>query len=842
VLLSCLILLVTNNSLSTLDRDVPLFTVTREIQVDLLRAQIGTYEVLGGDDRASAAADVFGNLARASNKCVALLSGGDAGSERIEPLTDTGNRQLATHLCSDIETYAGLTRRVLADPGLNGEGSAFDERIDTLANKLVVDAQNLSLSLDTRIDGDARDLTLLGYGSAGLVLALGAVITILWSRHRRLRAAQTRELARMAAIVQSSGDAIVSVTVSGDITSWNPGAEALYGYSAAEAVGLFAGMLVPLEGHEAFTGVWLPVSSGEGTTNLETAGLRKDGSEVPLAMTLSPILDGETVVGVSVISRDMTERTAKDLALATARNEALESSRLKSQFLATMSHEIRTPLNGVLGLNELLLQTPLTEVQRQYATGVDSAGTTLLAVINDILDFSKLEAGKVEFDIGSFDPRVLVDEIAGLLAVPAHTKGLELLALCGPEVPTALTGDAGRIRQVLLNLAGNAVKFTAEGEVLIQVGLAPAPDDSDQVRVRFEVRDTGIGLAAEGRSHLFDSFSQADASTTRRFGGTGLGLAICHRLVTGMGGEIGVDSELGQGSTFWFWLPLRVPAAGPLAPVDPDPQRLPGLRVLVVDDNATNRLILTTQLSAWRMVPEAVADASSALAELSRAAAAGRPFDIAVLDLLMPDVDGLELAQRKSADPALAHTRMIMLTSTALVDHDALTRAGIGQWCTKPVRTSELYDRLGRLMATGRPTPVLTQNSPVTGGAATGRILVAEDNEINQLVAEGILSVLGYDIEIVSDGAAALAALARSTYAAVLMDCHMPVMDGFEATRRLRADEAPGTHVPVIAMTAAALTEDRERCLAAGMDGYVSKPVTIESLETALRQWVVEPV
>jgi two-component system sensor histidine kinase/response regulator len=410
-------------------------------------------------------------------------------------------------------------------------------------------------------------------------------------------------------------------------------------------------------------------------------------------------------------------------------------------------------------------------------------------------------------------------------------------------VPTGLAGDAGRIRQVLLNLAGNAVKFTAAGEVLIKADLVDA--DDERAVLRFEVRDTGIGIATEGRQALFDSFSQADATTTRRFGGTGLGLAICRRLVDSMGGSIGVDSVLGRGSTFWFELPLPVSALVEAPPPDLSRDLLPGLRVLVVDDNATNRLILQTQLTAWRMLPEVVEDALTALHRLRAAAVAGEPFDIAVLDLLMPDMDGLELARRMSADPALSHTRMIMLTSSAYVDHQELADAGITQWCTKPVRTSALYDRLMRLMAVGLQMQAPLRSSPagrVTSTESRGRILVAEDNEINQMVAEGIVSMLGFEVDIVPDGAEALVALATSSYSAILMDCHMPVMDGFEATRQIRAAESDGAHLPIIAMTAGAMSEDRDLCLAAGMDGYLSKPVTIEALDEALGRWAPEHV
>jgi len=342
---------------------------------------------------------------------------------------------------------------------------------------------------------------------------------------------------------------------------------------------------------------------------------------------------------------------------------------------------------------------------------------------------------------------------------------------------------------------------------------------------------------------LFESFSQADASTTRRYGGTGLGLTISQRLVDAMGGDIGVDSELGQGSTFWFTLPLGLAPEAEGTALEPSEDLLPGLRVLVVDDNATNRLILVEQLSSWLMVVEAVEDAETALARLHSAAEEGQPYDIAVLDLLMPDMDGLQLAQLKSADPSLAHTRMIMLTSTAHVDPAVLAAAGIAEWCTKPARASVLHERLLRLMAVRPSTPEASSPArPEVLAGSRGRILVAEDNEINQLVAHGLVSALGFEVTIVDDGAQALDALAAGGFAAVLMDCHMPVMDGFEATRRIRDGAIGGVRVPVIAMTAGALNEDRQRCLDAGMDDHISKPVTLDALESILVRWAVERV
>ncbi|MDQ0028515.1 PAS domain S-box protein [Arthrobacter bambusae] len=646
------------------------------------------------------------------------------------------------------------------------------------------------------------------------------------------------EVEGLAAIVNSSSDAIVGVSPGGVITSWNPGAERLYGYPAAEAIGRDAQFIIPDRLRDTEEALLAAVMKGGAPRSLETERVRKDGSVVPVSLTVSPINGENGIRGIAKIGRDITARRATEAELLAAREAALESSRLKSEFLATMSHEIRTPMNGVIGLTALLLDTPLDEVQRSYAQGVQGAAGALLGLINDILDFSELEAGKVELDVAPFDPRLLVEEVAGLVAETAQGKDLELVAYCRPDVPAQLAGDAGRIRQILLNLASNAVKFTASGEVSLRVSVAG--QDEGTVVVRFEVRDTGIGIDAADHARLFDSFAQADASTTRRYGGTGLGLAICRRLTEAMGGTIGLSSAAGKGSTFWFELPLEVagfPGDVPEPAVD---GLLAGRRVLVVDDNATNRLVLESQLNSWGLSPEAVADARTALERSRAAAAAGQPYEIAVLDMCMPDMDGLELARELNADPGLAGLRLMMLTSTSQVSKADLAAAGIGEWLTKPVRGSEFYDRLMRLLAgpgtarqSGAPIKATRPQMP-----SRGRVLVVEDNEVNQLVAREMVTSLGYRADVVADGAQAVSATAAIAYAAVLMDCHMPVMDGFEATKAIRIRESPGVRLPIIAMTAGALDEDRERCLAAGMDDYLTKPVDIALLDTALARWV----
>ena len=522
---------------------------------------------------------------------------------------------------------------------------------------------------------------------------------------------QVTELARLGSIVTSSRDAIVGVSVDGLVTSCNPAAEKLFGYPASAIIGQKSDLISP-HGLPAVPSVLKSVESGEQLESYEVEWLRPDGSRVQIGLAISPITEDGVFQGVSVFAQDITERKLVAESLVQAREDALESSRLKSEFLATMSHEIRTPMNGVIGLTGLLLETPLNQVQRQYAEGVSSAGEALLAVINDVLDFSKLEAGKVELELVDFRVRKLVEEIGALLAPAASEKRLELLAYCLPAVPEVLRGDAGRIRQILLNLAANAVKFTAAGEVSIKVGVSSVEDE--QVWVRFEVSDTGIGIADDGRAMLFQAFSQGDASTTRRYGGTGLGLAISSRLVRAMQGQIDVESRQDHGSTFWFEIPLALGQA--VTERLPNDDQLAGKRVLVVDDNETNRQILAAHLTTWQAQPDVVEDAASALSLMRAMAEQGEPYDIAVLDMGMPDVGGLELAATIAADPALSDTRLMLLTSTLHFDPATVERAGIGEWLAKPVRSSEFHDRLLRLisptsesrtpavMARGRPS------------------------------------------------------------------------------------------------------------------------------------------
>jgi two-component system sensor histidine kinase/response regulator len=499
-------------------------------------------------------------------------------------------------------------------------------------------------------------------------------------------------------------------------------------------------------------------------------------------------------------------------------------------------------MNGVLGMTELLLTTDLNPRQRKFADTIQSSGQTLLAIINDILDFSKIEAGKLILDIQEFSLRSMVEETLDLVADSAVRKRLELAAELPVELPNTVCGDVTRLRQVLVNLLTNAIKFTDAGEVLVRLGVVSR--DAETITVRFQVVDTGIGIAPEVQEQIFDAFAQADTSTTRKYGGTGLGLPIARRLAVLMDGDLGVESAPGKGSTFWFTARLAAPREAETS-VQPRRQDLHGLHVLIVDDNATNREILHKQVTAWGMHADVADGAREALHKHATAVATGAPYDGILLDYHMPEIDGIELARRLLADRSDPKPVLVMLSSCD-VDENAARAAdvGIGCYLTKPVRQSQLHHCLASLFSStptceGPPSPIAADCPPVASLANT-RILLAEDNPVNQDVALNMLELLGCRVEVVGDGEAALRAVAASDYDLILMDCQMPTMDGYEATRQIRVREASsdGIHVPIVALTSNAMKGDREICLAAGMDDYLSKPFTQKQLAEALLRWL----
>ncbi len=727
------------------------------------------------------------------------------------------------HLQEEVEARSGELSARLGRP-VTGFGvfveaarsAPFERREWTYVRK---DGKRLTVELTvTAVRSPAGEIT--GF--------LGIAADITSRRHAQL------QMRKLSTAVKSSPASIVITDRDAKIEYANPKFFELTGYTEKEMLGQDPKLLNSGSTPKStIKELWDTILSGR-EWHGDLLNRKKNGELFWEHASISPVKDpAGNITHFIAVKVDITDRKLAARELEKAKDAALELARMKSEFLANMSHEIRTPMNAIIGMAGLLKDTQLTPRQKDYASTIATAGEALLDIINDILDFSKVESGRIVMETMDFDLRDTIESTLDLLAPRAQAKGLELAYIMEPGVPPALRGDPGRLRQVLMNLIGNAVKFTERGDILVRISVQSRGDG--RTSLRFSVRDTGIGISAGAQRGLFSAFVQADSSTTRKYGGTGLGLSICKRLTEMMGGEIGLESEAGRGSTFWFILPFEEARTQPAAP---DPAVMAGVTTLVVDDNAASREIVSHYLAEWKADIRQADSAEAALAALRAAAAEGRPVRLVITDMHMPGTDGLTLTAGIKADPELSRASVILLSSLGqeltAAEREA---AGLAACIHKPLRKAALLGAISSSLS-GKPDPAAVKEPEAQPSRNRYfRVLLAEDNVVNQKVAMRQLEKLGYECDVAANGLEALEALKRRPYGLVLMDCQMPEMDGFQATAEIRRMEADGRRTPVVAMTANALEGDRERCLAAGMDGYIPKPVRIESLADALKLW-----
>jgi PAS domain S-box-containing protein len=710
-----------------------------------------------------------------------------------------------------------------------------DDRTGTVQEAKTVEIdERSSVSFENRYrhaDGSYRWLSWNSTVAPGEHLIYAAARDV--TDERTERTARTQ----LAAIIESTDDAVITKTLDGIITSWNAAAERIYGYTAAEAVGRPVSLMYEPDQLEDVQAGMAEVAQGRPVKDHQRVGRRKDGTPVHLSLTISPLRDADgRVVGASSIARDISDRIREQRALAAARDQALAADRAKSEFVATVSHEIRTPLNGIIGLNTLMRKTDLRPNQRRYADGVGTSARALLAIINDILDFSKIEAGKTTLKPIDFDLAEVIADATRVAADVACGKDLEVCGYYAPDLRRGRHGDADRIRQVLINLLGNAVKFTDAGVVRLAVAETGEGD-----LCRFSVTDTGIGIEPDKLAALFEPFVQAEQSSNRTHGGTGLGLTISRRLVELMGGHLTVTSEPGRGSTFSFTLDLP-PSRHGVGPRRSATVNVIGRRLLLADHVESSRALLADHARHWGMIVTEAGDERSPLG------AAGLTELLNNVDVVVADPTAWHLAGQDFAALLRTFVRLdracvIVLSNDPVQSNQLARERGVADVLQRPVDPSTLFDCLVEVLEPCDDEEPADHEPPDDDVARPdhGRILVVEDNPINQMVAEHLLVSMGYAVAIANDGEEAVRMVAADTYVAVLMDCQMPKVDGYEATRRLRRNEVPGRHLAIIAMTAGAMSSELQRCLDAGMDECLTKPISPEKLAEALERWAVKP-
>jgi two-component system, sensor histidine kinase and response regulator len=642
------------------------------------------------------------------------------------------------------------------------------------------------------------------------------------------------------ALIENSPLAILVLDSEGKVQLCNPAFEEMFQYSRLEIIGKPVDALLADENLLTQVRSISRETLGGTPVNLVTRRMRKDRSLVDVELHAVPLVVSGQVVGSLSIYQDISVRKRAEAAMQQAKEAAEASSRAKSEFLANMSHEIRTPINGIMGMTELVLDTQLDAEQREYLNMAKHSADSLLSLINDILDYSKIEAGKLDIDAVDFNLADAIGDTMKTLGLRAHQKGLELLYDIQPDVPDALVGDPGRLRQIILNLLGNAIKFTQKGEVLLYVD--PVSQTTDDIQLHFTVTDTGIGIAPDKQTAIFEAFTQADGSMSRTYGGTGLGLTISSRLVSLMHGRIWVESEPGNGSRFHFTAHFGLQKAPARVVVPKDPITLRDLRVLVVDDNATNRQILLRMLTNWHTNPTAVASGAEAISALREAQDLKLIYPLILLDAQMPEMDGFALAEiiKKNRDWKFA-TIMMLSSGGQRGDGKRCRELEVAAYLTKPIRQAELLDAILTALGT-KPTkeaaPALVTRHSLRENRSPLRILLAEDNVVNQVLAVRLLEKRGHQVTLAANGKEALAALEKNSFDLVFMDVQMPEVDGFEATAAIRQKEkTSGSHLPVIAMTAHAMVGDKERCVEAGMDDYISKPIRLQELNELLDRY-----